>query len=36
MAEARWLDERRAHVWKSHIDLVRTLHGELERQLYRD
>jgi DNA-binding MarR family transcriptional regulator len=36
MAEPRWLDERRAHVWKSHIDVVRELHGELERQMYRD
>jgi DNA-binding MarR family transcriptional regulator len=36
MAEPRWLDQRRARVWKSYIELVRELHGELERQMVRE
>jgi DNA-binding MarR family transcriptional regulator len=36
MAKARWLDEREARLWRAHLDLVRELHGELERQLSRD
>jgi DNA-binding MarR family transcriptional regulator len=36
MAEPRWLDEREAQVWQSHMNLMRDLHSELERDLFRD
>ena len=36
MAEPRWLDQRRARVWKTYIQLVREMHGELEHQLIRE
>jgi DNA-binding MarR family transcriptional regulator len=36
MAEPRWLDDREAHAWQAHRDMMRELHGALERQLVRE
>ena len=36
MAEARWLDEREAHLWEAYRGLQRELRNALDRQLVRD
>jgi DNA-binding MarR family transcriptional regulator len=36
MADARWLDERETHVWRSYHRLVRDFGGAMDRQLERD
>jgi DNA-binding MarR family transcriptional regulator len=36
MADARWLDEREAHVWRSYHRLLRDFGGAVDRQLERD
>ena len=36
MAEARWLDEREARLWRAYRDLTRDLQRAFDRQLERD